>query len=83
MMALSDRDVSSLYVVSSKLTTVQCRSRRPGVNEEIHSCDIVMLRAPRASSGLAWPRFTQHITARSRRGAEVVSLAALSLLQTD
>lgn len=82
MMALSDRDVSSLYVVSSKLTTVQCRSGRPGVNEEIHSCDIVMLRAPRAASGLAWPR-SQHITARSRRGAEVVSLAALSLLLTD
>lgn len=47
---------------------------------EIHSCDTVMLRAPRRR---LWPAFTQHITAGSRRAAEVVSLAALSLLLTD
>lgn len=46
----------------------------------ILSCDTVMLRAPRRR---LWPTFTQHITAGSRRAAEVVSLAALSLLLTD
>lgn len=45
-------------------------------SKEIDSCDSVMLRA-------LWPTFTQHITAGSRRAAEVVSLAALSLLLTD
>lgn len=72
--------LNEYFAVNVFAVVSSCRCVEVMVSKEIHSCDTVMLRAPRRR---LWPTFTQHITAGSRRAAEVVSLAALSLLLTD